>query len=235
MRHHFLTLLCAVCLVAASCNQQPLPPAPADSSPTDGCPCDDFFGCCLGFETGNLIFVADTTGMGSAIYQSTGLYTHVAVVVCEDSGCYVYEALPSTGVIRSRFNDWADRMLQLLPDTNMSLLDIAHFTQIIGQEYDTDLLVQRLHESLGRPYDPYFLSDNGMFYCSELIYECFLDKSGNHIFRTRPMNFRSADGSYPAYWRHHFDSLGVPIPQGLPGTNPTDLRKEPFLFHFKIE
>ena len=230
MRHKFQFLLCiAFCLLATSCNHSSI-----NDLPTDDCPYSDFFGCCHGFETGDLIFVADTSGMGSAIYQSTGAYTHVAVVVCEDSGCYIYEAIPSAGVIRTQYDEWAEQILSLLPDTNMSFLDIAHLMQFVC-DYDTALLVQRLHENLGKPYDPYFLPNNDRFYCSELVYESFYDKSGKRLFEAKPMNFKSSDGTYPAYWVHHFDSLGVAIPQGISGTNPTNLHNSTCLMPLKIE
>lgn len=233
MRRRLPTLLCAAaCLLAAACGLRPIPPAPANGLPTVDI--EDFFGSCLGFETGCLIFVADTAGMGGDSPRFNGSYTHVAVVVCEDSGCYIYEAAPAAGVIRSRYGDWAERLLPLLPDTNLSFLSIAHLAHF-DCDYDTALLVRRLHESLGKPYDPYFQLGNGMFYGSELIYECFYDKSGRRLFHARPMDFRSADGAYPAYWLRHFDSLGIPIPQGLPGTTPAGLRREPFLLCLKIQ
>ena len=43
------------------------------------------------------------------------------------------------------------------------------------------------------------------------------------------MNFRAADGHMPAFWTELFDRLGEPIPEGIPGTNPNDLAKEPVL------
>ena len=89
-------LILTLCLMAtfASCRQQyplPLPPI------------SQFFGMC-DFETGNLIFIYDTTGMGSAIHSSTAwdslepTFTHVAITECTDSGVYVIDATPSLGV-----------------------------------------------------------------------------------------------------------------------------------------
>ena len=62
-----------------------------------------------------------------------------------------------------------------------------------------------------------------MMYCSELVYESFRDADGNPIFPARPMNFRAADGTMPEYWRKSFDSIGIAVPQGIPGTNPNDM------------
>ena len=51
----------------------------------------------------------------------------------------------------------------------------------------------------------------------------FLDSAGNHLFEAVPMNWRAPDGTIPQYWVDHFRRLDAPIPEGLPGTNPTGL------------
>ena len=43
------------------------------------------------------------------------------------------------------------------------------------------------------------------------------------------MNWRDADGNLPKYWQKHFENLGIPVPEGVPGTNPTDLSRSPIL------
>ena len=73
------------------------------------------------------------------------------------------------------------------------------------------------------------MHDNGALYCSELIYECFLDSAGNHLFEAIPMNWRTPDGTIPQYWLDHFNKLNTPIPEDLPGTNPTALSRSPLL------
>lgn len=161
-----------------------------------------------------LLFVSDTEGMGEAIAQSTGNFTHVAVEICQAGEKAVYEALPRKGVICRTEEDF----LQANQD-----YAIARFR--IVTPFDTTLLLQKLAQQLGQPYDEYFLPDNGRVYCSELVYECFFDTVGQHIFESKPMNFAAPDGSMPAYWVHLFDSLGCPIPQGMPGTNPSDMSK----------
>ena len=93
----------------------------------------------------------------------------------------------------------------------------------------------RLHSHLGEPYDDAFLPDNGRMYCSELVYECVKDREGRPVFEANPMNFKGADGRIHPYWQAHFDSLGVAVPQGVPGTNPTDMSRSERLHRFKIE
>ena len=222
-------LILSLCLMTtlASCRQQyplPLPPV------------SQFFGMC-DFETGNLIFIYDTTGMGSAIHSSTAWdslepsFTHVAITECTDSGVYVIDATPALGVARRPLLDF----ILSVYDTNAdySFVGMAEYYYI--DAYDTATLLERLHSFIGQPYDPYFLPDNGRFYCSELVQECFFDQKGHHLFPSKPMNFYAADGTLPAYWQHHFDSLGVAIPQGMPGTNPNDMSHSPILHRFRIQ
>lgn len=222
-------LLLTLCLAAAfaSCQQHysPLPPT------------SQFFAMC-DFSTGNLIFIRDTTGMGSAIQSATALdthqlaFTHVAITECTDSGVFVIDATPALGVARRPLNDF----IAAVWDTNSdySFTSIAQY-YYVDVPYDTATLLARLHSLTGLPYDPYFLPHNGRLYCSELVQECFLDPEGNPLFPSKPMNFLASDGTLPAYWQHHFDSLGTAVPQGTPGTNPNDMSRSPILHPFKIQ
>ena len=36
-----------------------------------------------------------------------------------------------------------------------------------------------------------------------------------------------ADGELPAYWSEHFAALGMPVPEGVAGTNPNDMAHDP--------
>lgn len=215
----FVTLI--VCILFA-CRSYQIPPVP---QPThfNGMLCD-------GLGTGNLLFVRDQKGdMDQAIAAATGHYTHVGIVECTDSGVYVIEALPRWGVVRNTF---AVFYLSNIIDTQ----DVRPFDMYyVDVDYDTAKLVTLMHQFLGQPYDDYFAHDNQRMYCSELVYECFYDNQGNHLFKMQPMNFNDSLGNLPRYWQFHFDSLGVPPPQGQPGTNPSDMAKSPFLLQFKIE
>ena len=167
-------------------------------------------------QSGDLIFVRDTSGMGLAVQQTTGQYTHVAIVErCGDS-LYVIDATQRYGVAR--------RPIKQLSAANVPV-DIYRLTQ----SFDTISVITRAHSFLGQPYDNAFTHDNGALYCSELIYECYLDSTGNHLFEAIPMNWRAPDGTIPQYWLDHFRRLNTPIPEGLPGTNPTALSHSPLL------
>ena len=168
--------------------------------------------------TGDLLFVrSKDSDMEKAISASTGEYTHVALVVCDTNGFpWVYEATRPDGVKRSTFIVWNDEYAQQY--------DVFRLTQ----PFDTADVISRANRFLWEPYDDAFLPDNDQLYCSELIYECFW-KNGEHLFEAKPMNWRDADGKIPEYWIEHFRKLGVPVPEGVLGTNPTDMAKSPLL------
>ncbi|MBR4134796.1 MAG: hypothetical protein IKU03_00065 [Bacteroidales bacterium] len=166
---------------------------------------------------GDLLFFRSTAGMGAAIKESTGQYTHVAIVESVGDTVWIIDATPRNGVSRRpylrSFNDIPD--IYRLDDR--SAVDSALF---------------RARSFIGLPYDYAFLPDNGAFYCSELVYECFLSKysqENRHLFEAKPMNWRNADGELPKYWKKHFKKLKMPVPEGVMGTNPTDLSRSPLL------
>lgn len=76
---------------------------------------------------------------------------------------------------------------------------------------------------LGRPYDFPFLPGDSALYCSELIYECFREYG---IFHNSPMTFRrSGESSISEEWTEYYGKLGLPVPEGVPGTNPGALSR----------
>ena len=89
--------------------------------------------------------------------------------------------------------------------------------------------MENAKQFIGEPYDVAFLPDNGAKYCSELVRDSYLCKDGTHIFGESPMNFLDSDGQMPAYWTKLFGSLGMPVPQGVRGTNPQAMSKEDVL------
>lgn len=183
-----------------------------------------------GLHTGDLIFVRDTAGMGAAVMESTGNFSHVAIVVCPRywEQTMVYEAVPGKGVTRTELSAWLEDQ-----GANTAMLGSPAQNRLVSRrlatEFDTTQLLLRLNYALGAPYDPYFAANNGLYYCSELVESCFVRPNGRRIFETKPMNFRAADGSMPKFWVEWFSKLGCPIPEGQPGTNPTDLYYSPLL------
>jgi len=170
-------------------------------------------------RSGDLLFVpGGDNDMERAICESTGSYSHVAVVERDTAGLlWVIEAVTAPhGVHRIPFSEWAVESPRF-------------FVYRLTVPFDTAAMLSHAHSYLGQPYDEAFLHDNGALYCSELVYEAYLDSAGNHLFHSHPMNWRDSNGELPQYWIDHFQKLGTPIPEGEPGTNPTDLAREPLL------
>lgn len=75
-----------------------------------------------------------------------------------------------------------------------------------------------LKKKIGAQYDHAFIINNNMYYCSEIIYEAFLNDS---IFELKPMTFLNPEtGDTLQVWKDYYTDLGMKIPQNEPGINP---------------
>jgi len=183
-------------------------------------------------KTGDLLFIglpvdytASDKEMSGAIAAATGdedavNYVHVAIVEVDKQGnAWIVDATTNRGVDRHPLDTTlSDFRLQ---DGNYPVFDLYR----LRHNHKSVQFVQQAQQYCGQPYDLYFLPDNGAMYCSELVYESYMTKSGRHLFKTVPMNFKAEDGTFPTYWVNLFKSIGQPIPQGVPGTNPNDMAK----------
>jgi signal peptidase I len=170
-------------------------------------------------QSGDLIFLNNNrSDMEKAITASTVEYSHVALVERDSTGdVWVIEASTKYGVQRIPYN-------QFERENNLGFfrgnIDIYRLTV----PFDTAAVITRAKKLVGKSYDNAFLPDNDAYYCSELIQVAFGD-----IFPSRPMNWRDDEGNLPEYWIKHFEELGLPVPEGVPGTNPTDMSRSPLL------
>jgi hypothetical protein len=136
---------------------------------------------------------------------------------CNDS-LFVIDAAPKTGVSRRPLNEFLEA--QCDEEGRMPNIKIMQLKDQRGvMEF-----VAKAKELVGAEYDFTFLPDNGKYYCSELVYECY-QRDGKPIFEAAPMNFRNADGEFDEL----FERQGMEIPQGVLGTNPNDLCHSPLL------
>jgi hypothetical protein len=166
-------------------------------------------------QSGDLLFLTENaSAMEKAITVSTGEYTHVAMVERDSADVvWIIEAYPEKGVRRISYEQFERE----------NLLGSCDFYRITVP-FDTAAVIARARNLVGKPYDDAFQPDNDAYYCSELIEVAF-----GGLFPSKPMNWRDADGNLPEYWQKHFEKLGVPVPEGVPGTNPTDMSRSPLL------
>jgi len=154
--------------------------------------------------------------MDQAIMGSTGAMVHVGIIEGRNDSLFVIDAAPKTGVSRRELNEF----LEAQRDEEGRMPNIK-IMQLKDQRGAMDF-VAKAKMLVGAEYDFTFLPDNGKYYCSELVYECY-QRNGKPIFEAAPMNFRNADGEFDSYWVELFERQGMEIPQGVLGTNPNDL------------
>ena len=172
---------------------------------------------------GDLLFVVgeESSEFSEAITKSTAhhemlKYDHVAIVdVVGDSACVV-EASSRGGVVVTPWNEFME-------SAKMADGRVGVVVKRVNVAVDVDAAVDAARAHLGEEYDWSFRPDNGKMYCSELVYESYLDNNGQHLFDANPMSFRDAEGNLPQFWIDLYSRLGEEVPEGVDGTNPTEM------------
>lgn len=177
-------------------------------------------------QRGDLIFeIATDNEMSSAISEATAQtdsikFTHVGIIDIDSIGnVVVIEATGKYGVVITPL------------DSFMHKAKAGAVVKRLNIQYPIDKTILRAKSYLGRGYDWWYMPDNEEIYCSELVEKSYLMADGTPIFSTIPMNFRDAEGNMPQFWTDLFKQLGAPIPEGAPGTNPTQISNFQLLNH----
>lgn len=180
-------------------------------------------------HAGDLLFqLAGASAMSDAIVGATARdaelqFDHVAIVCMDSIGNpLVIEASPQEGVRTVCLDSFLEEAVKIDGQPGVVVMRLVSY-------FPMETIVENAMSHISEPYDWYYLPDNGMTYCSELIYDSYIDAEGRHIFEAHPMNFRNPDGSLPSFWEELYEGLGQPVPEGIPGTNPQDLSKSPKL------
>lgn len=178
-------------------------------------------------QEGDLLFcVAANSAMSQAIVDATQMedhlqYDHVAIYALIDNTPSVIEAHPK-GVICRPFGEFLEDATDINGQKGITVMRLT-------RPIDLMAAIDRAKAHIGQPYDWSYLPDNQKTYCSELVYECYLNAEGEPVFEASPMRFRDADGKIPTFWAELFERLGEAIPEGVPGTNPNDMSCAPIL------
>ena len=168
--------------------------------------------CCSACESlhrGDLLFHLPATD--NHITEVTqGTADHVAIFLGGDS---VLEAIPGKGVIVSRLNTVLQR-------------ESGSYLQGIVKNRDTERSIANARRFIGRPYDSIFSNTTEAIYCSELVQQSYVDKQGKQLFAPIAMSFHDNSGHITKYWQDFYGSRGLAVPEGQPGSNPSDLMKK---------
>lgn len=179
-------------------------------------------------HTGDLLFqVGRNSEMTGAITAATGDdgspdFSHVGIAVTAKGADSVLEATTEGGVRLTALAEFLGRAAKIGGRPAVAAMRLKDTAGVAAA-------VWRARGCLGLPYDYSFRPGNGRYYCSELVWESFRAEDGSPLFTARPMNFRAADGTLPQFWIDLFARLGEEVPEGLPGTNPNDMAREPIL------
>ncbi len=147
------------------------------------------------------------------------VFTHAGILIETEEGLQVLEASPEGGVRYATLDDFLARSKFFNGRPLAAVMRLRDTTGLAAS-------LERARQHLGEAYDFSYRPNNGKSYCSELIYENYLDSCGRPLFTASPMNFRAADGTMPAFWTELFARLGEPVPEGVMGTNPNDMARE---------
>jgi uncharacterized protein YycO len=155
-------------------------------------------------------------GAGSGYQNFT--FSHVGIVIVSKDTS-VIEAVPEYGV----------RIVSLQTFLNDSKKDKNNKPLVcvgrLHSKYKNIIYpsIERVKLLQGKKYDSIFMPDNDAYYCSELVEKCFLNEDNTPIFKTAPMSFKDKNGNFYPAWIDFFSRIGIPIPEGVKGTNPNDM------------
>ncbi|MDB0027446.1 YiiX/YebB-like N1pC/P60 family cysteine hydrolase [Flavobacteriales bacterium] len=169
-------------------------------------------------QEGDLLFQdLDSSPLCDAIELVTPGYneasfSHIGLVVLVNDTLKVLEAIPPK-VMLTNLDNFLNRSFD--KDGNPKV--------IVGRLKDNYLhsikeAVSYSKSKLNIEYDEVFLINNNSYYCSELIYEAFLDDS---IFELKPMTFlHPKTKDTLKVWKDYYKEIEVEIPQNKMGINP---------------
>ena len=153
-------------------------------------------------KNGDLLFMSDESEFSKAIIETSDKFSHVGIYFDH----MIYHASRKLGVAKQNLDDY-------LKEEKREVF-IFRYPQI-----DAEIIKERAERYLGCEYNHSFYPDNGKFYCSQYIAEIL------PIFDIVPMKFGNGEKEVSDYWKKYYEELGVPVPVGQPGTNPSQLAK----------
>ena len=167
-------------------------------------------------KDGDFIFQSMNCGeLCDAINQVTEGYkgidfNHMGMIVIQNDSIFVLEASGSE-VKLTPFETFKSYTNQTMYVGRLK----KRFQKLIPSAIEFGL------QQLGTPYDDAYLYGNGSYYCSELIYDCFLQANEKPFFKLYPMTFKApGSNDYFEAWAEYYQKLNIEIPEGKLGCNP---------------
>ena len=117
------------------------------------------------------------------------------------------------------------------PTVRLTPIDIflCNNPHVIVGRVNADFFVQpsvrRCLAMVGKPYDDLYLPGDSAIYCSELVQLNYRTVSNRLIFEPVPMSFHDKTGRVTDYWQEFYAQRGMTVPEGAPGTNPSELSR----------
>ncbi|WP_321309373.1 YiiX/YebB-like N1pC/P60 family cysteine hydrolase [Marinifilum fragile] len=172
------------------------------------------------FRKGDLIFQdLNSDSISEAIESVTGgekklNFSHVGMVDIDSKGkIYVLEAI-SKGVSLTSLDSFLIRSNKVA---------IGRLNTKLDSRIDAAMTYGK--SLLNFPYDNIYVMGDSSYYCSELIYEMFVNTGDStEVFQLNPMTFKdNQSGEYLPFWVEYYKNLGVEIPEGKLGLNPNGM------------
>lgn len=148
-------------------------------------------------QEGDLLFTVGDSEMGQAITTATGNYSHVAIYL-EGS---IYHATVDQGGSKQDLTSFLEEN---------KIVDVFCYPKIKLKQ-----VFEKVQDLLGNPYNISFYPDGTGFYCSQLIAHLL------PIFEEIPMQFGDSHQDVTDFWQEYYEQLGLAVPKGQSGTNPS--------------
>ena len=158
-------------------------------------------------QNGDLLFIVGKSDMAAAIRIATGAYSHVGIVFDGE----IYHATQDKGVNHQPLSQFLEEE------------DIYHV--FAYPEIDVSAAFKEAKSHLGKPYNASFYPESEGFYCSEYIARIL------PMFETIPMQFGDEENLISNFWQVYYEELGLAVPVGHPGTNPSQLAQSAKLIY----
>ena len=177
-------------------------------------------------QSGDLLFTVGTgnSELLTAIQNSTSAerqlpFSHVGIVEITNQDTVVIEATAPEGVISTPLKDFLNKTATL---NNKKLLAVGRLKT--KYQYVIPQSIDNAKQFLGRPYDYAYDEENYNVYCSELVRLSFKDSTGNYLFPPIAMTFiNQKSGLIDSFWIENYKKMGLDVPEGKPGTNPSNM------------